>query len=74
MSGTDLRVRAGAAIDEAIYQISGDTLAAGETLPDDRLEPGLIFRFQRDGPRVTGFELDAGRVVHLRFRRVSDAP
>jgi len=74
VSGNELRVRAGAGIDEVLFQIAGDTLATGEPLPGDRLDPDLVLRFQRNGSAVTGFELDAGRVVHLRFRRVSDEP
>ena len=61
-------------IDEVLFQIAGDTLATGEPLPGDRLDPDLVLRFQRNRSAVTGFELDAGRVVHLRFRRVSDEP
>ena len=54
-----------------LYQMSGDTLATGALLPNNRIDPGLVLRFQRDESMITGFELDAGRVVHLRFRRVS---
>ena len=74
VAGDELRVRAGPAIDDRLVQISGDTLTVGRPLPGDRIAPGLIFRFQREGSRVTAFELDAGRVVHVRFRRVSNAP
>lgn len=70
-SNGELRVRAGAAIDDMLYQISGDTLATGALLTNHRIDPGLVLRFQRDESMITGFELDAGRVVHLRFRRVS---
>ena len=54
-----LRVTAGAGIDTTIRSARGDTLRAGN----------LTFRFQRSGAEVTGFELDAGRVVHVRFER-----
>jgi len=55
-----LTLRAGAGIDSPVVRVSGDTLRAGP----------LTFRFERTEGRVTGFELDAGRVVHVRFRRV----
>ena len=74
VAGDELRVRASPGIDDRLVQISGDTLTAGRSLPGDRIDPGLIFRFQRERSRVTGFELDAGRVVHVRFRRVPNAP
>ena len=44
-----------------LQRISGDTLAAGSR----------TFIFSRERGGVTGFELDAGRVVHLRFRRLN---
>ena len=56
-----LTVRAGAGIDEQVMGVSGDTLRAGS----------FTFRFTRGRDGVTGFELDAGRVVHVRFERVS---
>ena len=59
-----LSVRAGADIDERVESIAGDTLRAGS----------LTFRFTRAGGEVTGFELDAGRVVHVRFERVVATP
>ena len=68
-----LRVRAGSAIEEQVYRMDGDTLAAGSPLPGDRFSPSLIFRFERDGGSVSGFKLDAGRVVRLRFRKVRGA-
>jgi len=55
-----LVVRAGAGIDDAVLRIAGDTLRAGR----------MTFRFIRAGDEVTGFELDAGRVVHVRFERI----
>lgn len=55
-----LRVRAGAGIDEVVRRVAGDTLRAAS----------MTLRFSRTGSEVTGFELDAGRVVHVRFRRV----
>jgi len=66
-----LRVRAGRSIEGEVYRVSGDTLATGSALPGDRFSPSLVFRFERDGRDVSGFELDAGRVVHVRFRKVS---
>ena len=65
-----LQVRAGSAIEEQVYRMDGDTLAAGSPSPGDRFSPSLVFRFERDGRSVSGFELDAGRVVRLRFRKV----
>ena len=59
-----LTVRAGAGIDEQIVGVAGDTLRAGS----------LTFRFVRVGGNVTGFELDAGRVVHVRFERIIERP
>jgi CubicO group peptidase (beta-lactamase class C family) len=59
-----LSVRAGADIDEIVESIAGDTLRAGS----------LTFRFTRVGGVVTGFQLDAGRVVHVRFERVVATP
>ena len=56
-----LIVRAGAGIDEQVTSVAGDTLRARS----------LTFRFTRAGGEVTGFALDAGRVVHVRFERVS---
>ncbi len=56
-----LIVRAGAGIDEQVTSVAGDTLRARS----------LTFRFTRAGGEVTGFNLDAGRVVHVRFERVS---
>ena len=56
-----LIVRAGAGIDELVASVAGDTLRARS----------WTFRFTRAGGEVTGFELDAGRVVHVRFERVS---
>ncbi len=55
-----LIVRAGAGIDEQVVSVAGDTLRAGF----------LTFRFTRSSDQVTGFELDAGRVVHVRFERI----
>ena len=55
-----LVVRAGAGIDDRVVRIVGDTLRAGAG----------TFRFSRAGDDVTGFELDAGRVVHVRFERI----
>ena len=55
-----LIVRAGAGIDDQVVGVAGDTLRAGSS----------TFRFARVGDQVTGFELDAGRVVHLRFERI----
>lgn len=65
-----LRVRAGAAIDGELYLVQGDTLATGFRRPDGRVQPQLTLRFLRSGDRVRGFELDAGRVVHLGFERI----
>ena len=59
-----LRVRAGAGIDDRVVGVTGDTLRAGS----------LTFRFVRVGDQVTGFELDAGRVVHVRFERIIERP
>ena len=56
-----LVVHLGSNAESELQRISGDTLAAG----------GRTFRFYRERGEVTGFELDAGRVVHLRFRRLN---
>ncbi len=56
----ELVVRSGAGIDDQVLRVTGDTLRAG---------PGT-FRFARAGDEVTGFALDAGRVVHVRFERI----
>ncbi len=55
----ELRLSAGAGIDEVVTRLRGDTLLAGS----------LTLRFARQAGRVTGFELDADRVVHVRFVR-----
>ena len=59
-----LIVRAGAGINDQVVGVAGDTLRAGS----------LTFRFVRVGDQVTGFELDAGRVVHVRFERITERP
>ena len=69
-SDSGLRVRAGAGIDARVFRISGDTLATGG-FQGGRLSPSLTFRFVRDAESASGFQLDAGRVVHVRFQRVS---
>jgi hypothetical protein len=56
-----LVVHMGSDAESELQQISGDTLAAGSR----------TFRFFRQREAVTGFELDAGRVVHLRFSRLN---
>ena len=56
-----LVVHLGSNAESELQRISGDTLAAG----------GRTFRFYRERGEVTGFELDAGRVVHLRFSRIN---
>jgi CubicO group peptidase (beta-lactamase class C family) len=56
-----LVVHLGSNAESELQRISGDTLVAGN----------WTFRFSREGSEVTGFELDAGRVVHLRFRRLN---
>ena len=56
-----LVVHMGSNAESELQRISGDTLAAGSR----------TFRFSRERGGVTGFELDAGRVVHLRFRRLN---
>jgi CubicO group peptidase (beta-lactamase class C family) len=66
-----LRVRGGRDIDAAVYRIAADTLGSGAPAGSGRFEPTLIFRFQRSGGSVSGFELDAGRVAHVRFARVA---
>ncbi|MEM7414944.1 MAG: serine hydrolase domain-containing protein [Gemmatimonadota bacterium] len=68
-----LRVRAGAAIDEELFVVDGDTLATGFRRSDGRVQPQLILRFDRSAGQIRGFELDAGRVVHLAFERVDGA-
>ena len=55
-----LVVHMGPNADSELQRISGDTLAVGSR----------TFRFSRARGRITGFELDAGRVVNLRFTRV----
>jgi len=60
-TGGSLVVRMGSNAESELQRISGDTLAAGSR----------TFRFSRERGGVTGFELDAGRVVHLRFRRLN---
>ena len=59
-----LFVRAGAGIDDQVVGVAGDTLRAGS----------LTFRFVRVGDQVTRYELDAGRVVHVRFERIIERP
>jgi len=56
-----LVVHMGPNAESELQRISGDTLAAGSR----------TFRFSRERGEVTGFELDAGRVVHLRFIRLN---
>jgi len=56
-----LIVHMGSNAESELQRISGDTLAAGNR----------TFRFSRERGEVTGFELDAGRVVHLRFVRLN---
>ena len=56
-----LVVHMGSNAESELQRISGDTLAAGSR----------TFRFSRERGEVTGFELDAGRVVHLRFIRLN---
>jgi len=56
-----LVVHMGSNAESELQRISGDTLVAGN----------WTFRFYRERGEVTGFELDAGRVVHLRFRRLN---
>ena len=56
-----LVVHMGSNAESELQRISGDTLVSGN----------WTFRFSREGSGVTGFELDAGRVVHLRFRRLN---
>ena len=56
-----LVVQMGSNAESELQRISGDTLVAGSR----------TFRFSRERGGVTGFELDAGRVVHLRFRRLN---
>ena len=56
-----LVVHMGSNAESELQRISGDTLAAGSR----------TFIFSRERGGVTGFELDAGRVVHLRFRRLN---
>ena len=58
--GAALNLRAGQGID-------AELLSAGE---DTLVFDGLTFRFIREQGRVTGFEVDAGRVQHIAFRRV----
>ena len=60
-TGGSLVVHMGSNAESELQRISGDTLAAGSR----------TFRFSRERGGVTGFELDAGRVVHLRFRRLN---
>ena len=60
-TGGSLVVHVGSNAESELQRISGDTLAAGSR----------TFRFSRERGGVTGFELDAGRVVHLRFRRLN---
>ncbi len=40
-----------------------------QTAPDQLIVNGILFRFEREDDRVTGFQLDAGRVKNLAFRR-----
>jgi len=56
-----LVVHMGPNAESELQRISGDTLAAGSR----------TFRFSRERGEVTGFELDAGRVVHLHFIRLN---
>jgi len=54
-----LRLRVGQGIDGELLRVSEDTLVFR----------GRTFRFSRDQGRVTGFEVDAGRVQHVAFVR-----
>ena len=60
-TGGSLVVHMGSNAESELQRISGDTLAAGSR----------TFRFSRERGGVTGFELDAGRVVHLRCWRLN---
>ena len=60
-TGGSLVVHMGSNAESELQRSSGDTLAAGSR----------TFRFSRERGGVAGFELDAGRVVHLRFRRLN---
>jgi CubicO group peptidase (beta-lactamase class C family)/Zn-dependent protease with chaperone function len=60
VQGDSLRVRAGQGLDVVIHA----------TGPDAFQDDELRLRFRRRGGRVTGFELDAGRVRGLAFLRV----
>lgn len=35
---------------------------------------GMLFRFERENGQLTGFELDAGRVQHLKFTKIASTP
>ena len=59
-----LRLRVGAGIDVPVEALGDDHLVA----------QGLELRLQREAGGVTGFQVDAGRVKNLIFRRVDSAP
>jgi len=61
VKGDAVRLQVGAGIDTGLRQEETDRLVA---------QNGLILRFEREGRRVTGFRLDAGRVRNLAFERV----
>jgi hypothetical protein len=58
-SGEALHLRAGRAINGVLLRIGQDTLVIR----------GRTLHFSRDQGRVTGFEVDAGRVQHVAFVR-----
>ena len=55
-----LRLQVGRGIDGELLRVGQDTLVFR----------GRTFRFSRDQGRVSGFEIDAGRVQHVVFVRV----
>jgi len=54
-----LRLQAGAGLDVELLAMGQDAVSAS----------GLTLRFAREGGRVNGFEVDAGRVQHVAFLR-----
>jgi len=58
-NGEALRLRVGQGIDGELRSLEEDVLVFGR----------WTFRFTRENGRVTGFEVDAGRVQHVAFIR-----
>ena len=56
--------------DSLLVTVGNDIDGTLEFVQHDQFErDGLVFRFQREGDRLTGFRLDAGRVKNLWFEK-----